>query len=415
MGTPGLLTALAVFGALAAPPEEVGIAAGRVEVARALRFTHPVAVRVEQPDAMRAAMRVDLEEGWPPEEAERASRVLAAAGLLPDGYDLLHALEALLADGVEGYYDARTADLVLVDRGGPHDATSPVLLHELTHALQDQVLGLWEMSQRETIDDDAGLALRALIEGDASWVERVAAVEALRADDEGVRRNAARAELATLPPLSATDVPGAPPIVTRSLIFPYVEGLRFVAGQYATGGWDTVNAAWREPPLSTEQILHPEKLHGAARDLPQAVAAPDLARLMPPDARAQWSTTLGELGVQVLFEDSRAPDPHAIAAGWGGDTLVGWLADDRVVLAWATTWDTPVDAEAFAAALPDVLVRWPKNAALARRGADVLVVAGLPPARTRRALRRGWATWQVRPVHTLDDLATPPDPRPEGP
>ena len=55
---------------------------------------------------------------------------------------------------------------------------------------------------------------------------------------------------------------GLPPFVTAQLVFPYQRGLEFVQRLVQVGGgrWTLVDAAHRShPPVSTEQILHPDK------------------------------------------------------------------------------------------------------------------------------------------------------------
>ena len=51
----------------------------------------------------------------------------------------------------------------------------------------------------------------------------------------------------------------APHVVQSTYAFPYREGVRFVGGLFSDGGWPSVNAAFADPPRSTEQVLHPEK------------------------------------------------------------------------------------------------------------------------------------------------------------
>ena len=58
------------------------------------------------------------------------------------------------------------------------------------------------------------------------------------------------------------DTGDLPPFVEAQLIFPYVQGQKFIQTLYATGGgtWSLVNSAYRfRPPASTEQIMHPDK------------------------------------------------------------------------------------------------------------------------------------------------------------
>ena len=102
-----------------------------------------------------------------PIEAQQAS--LVALGLLPPGTDLRAQLEALLAGGVIGFYDPRSAELVV--RGvDDSPATRRTLVDERAHALQDQVFDL-DRPEVDAAHDEQSTALSALAEGDAERVE----------------------------------------------------------------------------------------------------------------------------------------------------------------------------------------------------------------------------------------------------
>src|SRR5271163_3647559 len=72
---------------------------------------------------------------------QRSELVLKKFGLLPRDFDLEKLLVALLREQVAGYYDPKTKTVNLLD-WVPMEEQEPVLAHELTHALQDQTIGL---------------------------------------------------------------------------------------------------------------------------------------------------------------------------------------------------------------------------------------------------------------------------------
>ena len=61
------------------------------------------------------------------------------------------------------------------------------------------------------------------------------------------------------------------------MIFPYFKGMVFCAKIANQGGWAAIDDVYRNPPLSTEQILHPEK-YRAKPDFPMTI---DLGTLKP--------------------------------------------------------------------------------------------------------------------------------------
>ena len=69
-----------------------------------------------------------------------------------------------------GFYDPEEKRLSLVETGSV-EASGGTILHELVHAIQDQVFDLESGLLAGNDDDDAALAARALVEGDATEVE----------------------------------------------------------------------------------------------------------------------------------------------------------------------------------------------------------------------------------------------------
>jgi hypothetical protein len=193
----------------------------------------------------------------------------------------------------------------------------------------------------------------------------------------------------------------APPIITESMMFPYLRGLVFFAKLANDGGWKAIDEAYAEPPVSTEQILHPEKyrLH---RDLPMVV---DLGPLEPGEGwKEVGRNVMGEMQLGVLL---RRQDGKAAAAGWDGDRYAIFeKPDGSLALAWFSTWDSENDASEFArnylkyqtgrlgsgTARPgrdtETLTRVHEGAAFAveRRGANVAVVEGFDTETTARLI-----------------------------
>src|SRR3989442_4644542 len=63
----------------------------------------------------------------------------------------------------------------------------------------------------------------------------------------------------------------APLILRQQLLFPYVHGLAFIKAALAHGGWEGLERVYQHPPISTAQILHPEKYFAASPELPSEV------------------------------------------------------------------------------------------------------------------------------------------------
>jgi hypothetical protein len=102
-----------------------------------------------------------------------------------------------------------------------------------------------------------------------------------------------------------------------------------------------VNRAFRKPPVSTEQILHPEKYLSAEPVL--ALPAP----AAPPGFSGEgFRDVMGEEGLRLLFEDWAPADDAALAASdWGGDRLALFAAGEQRVVVWHLAFDSELAAK----------------------------------------------------------------------
>ncbi len=102
---------------------------------------------------------------------------------------------------------------------------------------------------------------------------------------------------------------------------------------------DAVNQAFDHPPLSTEQVMHPDKyLNG---EVPRRSMLPVMAGPLGPG----WlkTDTLGVLYLRMLIEQYADSEEAVVAAaGWGGD-IVELLEDEagRLSLVLASPSGTP--------------------------------------------------------------------------
>jgi hypothetical protein len=227
-----------------------------------------------------------------------------------------------------------------------------VLVHELTHALQDQTFDLRRFIADDPLSDEA-TARTALVEGDASLVmfDWFAAEKTLSSALRSAGNQAAGAS--GLP--GAKEMAAAPPWLRATLEFGYLEGYLFCLSVRQKGGQELLDRAFtQDPPRSSEQILHPEKWH-TQRDDPIVLPWPDLTRELP-GARKLAEGQLGELGIWILLREATrdreaANAAETAAAGWGGDRFAVYEKDGRRLLAWITEWDSETDAGEFLVAV----------------------------------------------------------------
>jgi hypothetical protein len=354
----------------------------QAESLRGLKAVRPVAAGTLDEAGLQAQMTAAMQEGLPAAQLHSLELGLKAFGLIPESYDLATYLPRLLTSQVAGYYDPKERYLALVrrrpeaidaDAGAASRYDDMVLLHELTHALQDQHFDLRRFQEADPTSDE-GTALSALAEGDATAVMMLALLPA-GVDGAPARpgrpssveeREQALQRLVANPSLLAAsaDLAGgrlmreAPPYIRESLLFDYVAGLGFALRVRQQGGPALLDYAYAtDPPRSTEQILHPEKWYGD-RDDPVEIALPEIERGVagPLEGTERASGELGELGIRILLAGATGDGSiaEAAAAGWGGDRFA--VSSTRTAhgtarrLLWLTVWDTEADAREFVAA-----------------------------------------------------------------
>lgn len=242
---------------------------------------------------------------------------------------------AEMARGIAAYYDPIGKAFVLLPTaaGDFNEAVGgslALVTHELVHACQDaRDGGLATFFAGKDGSIDRVLARRIVVEGEAE----VVAVWALAGETEA--KNVGASEMAHgLGKLFAGQLTGAI----------YEAGRRVMAQRFATGGREALAKLWTEPPTSTEQLLHADKL---GRDLPQQVVLPDFGGL-----RVVASTTIGELLLQDLLRQRGASTDEAFqgACGWDGDTLAiveGENGPGSRGVVWRICWDRDEDAVQF--------------------------------------------------------------------
>jgi hypothetical protein len=369
-----------------------------VEDIRGLKFKRAVPVQVVDDATARGHFKERMGKYWPETQIRAEERVYTDLGLLPAKTDLVAQIFDVLEEQAGGYYDPERDTFFVL--GDMPRATAPIIMaHELTHALDDQTFGIDALLDK-TRDNDREGALDAVVEGSGTVVMTVFVVRQVRAGkmDPKVLQEFQNSEAGRAERLKA-----APLFVQRSLIAPYILGMAFLLRgemiRMQTGGItpSDIDHAFREPPQSTEQILHPEKYWDPARrDPPRPVNLPDLSSTLGPGWKRSADGSLGELTLALLTgldpgDPTSTDQPlerwtNAAASGWGGDLWNLYRKGERNVTVLATVWDTERDAREFEAAF-----QAPAGARLKRKRDAVVVVVGDPDAATTTLLDKALA------------------------
>jgi hypothetical protein len=304
----------------------------------------PVEHALITPEALRAKMTEEFQKGYSREQARNDLEEYVAFGVLNPNTDLYTLYLETYATGILGYYDPAAQELFVVAGAGFGATERSTFAHEYMHALQFQEHHLpADFGSGE--DSESAAGMQALMEGEATFVEEL---WQKRFFSPGDQIDYYKQSLGSLD----AEIFRIPLFLQRLLYFPYLEGKTFVTSLYSEGGWAEIDAAYRDPPVSTEMILHPGKyLQG---DRPARVAKPVLPESLADGWREVHENTMGEFSIDlILATRMNTLQASQAADGWGGDRYLILRNDatGSTAVVWHTVWDTQTDADEFKAAL----------------------------------------------------------------
>ncbi|MFB6135730.1 MAG: Hvo_1808 family surface protein [Halobacteriaceae archaeon] len=335
----------------------------RVEVIRRREFRRDVPVSVVSRSAFRNRSQTD--DATTPYGAWN-NQVWEALFVVGEDTDVQRELQQTTGSAVAGFYSPADDEIKIITPT-PDSPTidNATLVHELTHALQDQYVNLSD-PRFSPPTQDASLAADGLVEGEANYVEHQYA------------RRCTGEWTCVRPPRGGGG--GAEGPLNLGLLLtilqPYSDGPPYVAHLRERGGWDALD--YEHPPASTEQVIH------RVDEPPAPMSFEDRSNAswhLFPDQGVDGYDTVGEASVYMMFfEQSRnfgagVVDVQAFfspesdldlydytskpSAGWGNDRVYpyhrGNGSDAAYGYVWKTAWDTEADAEQFRAAYRKVL------------------------------------------------------------
>lgn len=340
-----------------------------VERESGLTATRPLAVARTTRKQLETYMLGEFEEDLPPARARAVQETYVRLGLLPDSLDLPAFLRKLYLEQVVGYYDPKRDTLYV--REGVKDAEfKPVLVHEMTHALQDEHMNLDSLMRAREDDNDASTAAHAALEGQATYVMLEWLVRQRTGSDVDLTTMRSLVDMvsgtdllsagaSTMPELAA-----APPFIRASLVFPYQAGLSFIQALWE-GHPGRPAPLGADMPTSTEQVLHPARFLSDGRDVPTEIRFTADSASLEGGWRDAHTDDLGEFETRFFLSTFLGDTARArsAATGWDGDryrllrrctagTRAAATGPDPCAEAfiWASVWDRPEAAAAFAVA-----------------------------------------------------------------
>ena len=333
-----------------------------------------------------------------PEDLRAEELTLKKFGLVPADFNLAKSTVELLTEQAAAFYDYDKKKLFVTD-STPSESQEPVLAHEIAHAIADQNYNLGRFIKQGRKSDDGSTARMAVMEGQATWL--MSEVLARKMGQSLKDSPALLQMMSGVTDNGAGQFPvfdNSPLYLRQTLVFPYTKGMLFQHAAVDRDGQHGFAEVFLKPPLSTQQIIHPEKYFNNVQPTRPAVPDPHL----PKDYKSLVGGTLGELEHGILLEQYVGKARSAeLAPHWRGSTFE--LMEDkkagRVVLLYASEWESEDAARQYFQAYRELLAKkWKQMTVTAetpdsltgtgddgrfelrRKGAIVTSIEGLDPA-----------------------------------
>ena len=310
-----------------------------------LSFKQDVPVRYLDRPQLKKYIEQLFESDYPDELAKKESEFIYLMGFSAEKISLKSLRRTIILENIGGMYNEKTKELLAVEEFRSLDMiNAPAVVHELRHAIQDQHFRLAGILGDYSDYDDRKLAALAAIEGDATLVM----IRQLGFDPDMIGEAfSADSVLAFSALTGASSLVAAPAIVKYQLLMPYLEGMKFSRDILNKKKWRGLNLVLNQPPLSSEQILHPEKY--LSREMPMPVRI----GYRPLPGQLVHSGVIGEYFLNVLL--ANGAEITDAASGWGGDAYAIYRNADFTILLWEAQWDTPGDCSRFLTAFRSFL------------------------------------------------------------
>ena len=226
--------------ALAATCQEFDKALETASRIRNLKILAPVNCKVVNKQKFTDLMHETYAENLSQEKLDLEEIASKMTGLIPQGYDysrcyFVNNLESVVASYFPSHHS------VFIPEGS--ETSFDLLVHEATHALQDQHFDLAKKSKSTSHSTDSSFSFLALAEGDAELVQS----QYLKENSNQKRKSSEQYKQA---PANSCELPQS---LLFQLDFPYFWGARYVSTL------PNLDDTFSKYPRFTTQILYPNK------------------------------------------------------------------------------------------------------------------------------------------------------------
>ncbi len=339
-----------------------------------MQLKHQVPCDFISKEKINEFLRKRVKDVAKPDEIRAEELTLKKFGLVPQDFDLARNTIDLLTEQAAAFYDYEKKKLFITETTS-QESQEPVLAHELSHALADQNFNLAKFIHQGRKSDDGSTARLAVMEGQATWLmsEYLA-----RKMGQSLKESPALVAMMSKMTESSGQYPvfdQAPLYLRHTLVFPYTKGMLFQHAVYERDGMNAFAEVFRKPPLSTQQILHPDKYFANLKPADPELPDPHLPR----GYKGLVGGSLGELEHGILLEQYTTK-AHAdeLAPHWRGSSFE--LRENkkagRAVLLYSVEWDTEAAARDYFDAYRQMMAKKWKLMKVTSEEADAITGTG---------------------------------------
>jgi hypothetical protein len=336
---------------------------------------HPVPCDFITKEKVNEFLKKRVKDNDNPEDLRAEEVVLKKFGFVPPDFNLADSTVDLLTEQAAAFYDYNKKKLFITETTST-ESQDMVLAHELSHALADQNFHLARYIRQGRKSDDGATARLAVMEGQATWLM-----------SEFMARRSGRSlrdspEIVALMSSDNDSAGGQYPVFENSplylrltLVFPYTKGMLFQNAVLQRDGQAAFAEVFERAPVSTQQILHPEKYFSKALPTDPELPKPRL----PSSYKGLIGGSLGELEHTILIEQFADKDTaRDLAPHWRGCNFEvrEERKSKRTVLLYAVEWETPEDARRYFALYRKALEKKWKTFTVSREAGDSVAGSG---------------------------------------
>jgi hypothetical protein len=335
-----------------------------------MQLRHQVPCDFISKEKINEFLRKRVKDVAKPNEIRAEELTLKKFGLVPQDFDLARNTIDLLTEQAAAFYDYEKKKLFITETTSA-ESQEPVLTHELSHALADQTFNLGKFIHQGRKSDDGSTARLAVMEGQATWLmsEYLA-----RKMGQSLKDSPALVSMMAKMTESTGQYPvfdQSPLYLRTTLVFPYTKGMLFQNAIYERDGKDSFAEVFRRPPLSTQQILHPDKYFANVKPTDPELPDPHL----PHGYKGLVGGSLGELEHGILLElyttKARA---DILVSHWRGSSFE--IRENkkagRAVLLYSVEWDGESAAREYFDAYREMMSKKWKSMKVTSESADAI-------------------------------------------